>query len=220
MNKTSVSAVAAATIGVSMVFFGATTTTVPTGIAGIAEFKAGSCATTCTWTAPTGINHVEVEAWGGGGGGGGNYAGDIFCANFDQEGGSGGGGGYVRTSIAVTAGHKYTVLVGVGGVGGSPSQAGGAGGRSGIAPNAVANGGGGGGAGVASGVSAGGVGGSAIGTVIRVGGTGESGSGGCSIPGGVGFAGSMEWDNSGGKNGDGTTNVGGAGDAGYVLLTW
>jgi len=66
-----------------------------------------------TWVAPSGVNRVLVEVWGGGAGGGGQ--------NLTSDGAGGGGGGaYSRKeNIAVTPGNSYTVNVGSGGIGGT-----------------------------------------------------------------------------------------------------
>jgi hypothetical protein len=65
-----------------------------------------------TWTAPTGVTSVQVEAWGGGGGGGG-------CGENYTLGGGGAGGSYVRYTVAVTPGTIYQYTVGAGGAGGT-----------------------------------------------------------------------------------------------------
>lgn len=66
---------------------------------------------TYTWTAPTGVTSVDIYVRGGGGGGG--------AASLLLGGGGGGGGGAAMTSIAVTPGTTYTLVVGAGGSGGS-----------------------------------------------------------------------------------------------------
>ena len=82
-----------------------------------------------TWTCPTGVTFVQVEAWGGGGGSGG--AGAHYAST-----GGGAGGSYVKvTSFAVTPGTVYQLTVGAGGtagVGGAANSgtAGGMGGAS------------------------------------------------------------------------------------------
>ncbi|MFN3753551.1 LamG-like jellyroll fold domain-containing protein [Flavobacterium sp.] len=69
-----------------------------------------------TFTAPTGVTSIQVEAYGAGGGGG--YGG---TTNKDGAGG-GGGGGYSRnTSIPVTAGTSYTITIGAMGTGATSS---------------------------------------------------------------------------------------------------
>lgn len=82
-----------------------------------------SCGT-FTWTAPTGITSITVEAWGGGGGPGAsggrppgwcNVCGGCCCGGV---GGSGGGGGYGRNTYTVVPGNTYTIIVGCGGAAG------------------------------------------------------------------------------------------------------
>jgi len=62
-----------------------------------------------TWTAPAGVTSANVlVVAGGGGGGGGSYGGA----------GGGGAGGYLyQTTVPVTAGSTYSVIVGAGGAG-------------------------------------------------------------------------------------------------------
>src|SRR5579872_3402279 len=63
---------------------------------------------TYTWTAPTGVTHVQIECWGPGGNGG-NCA--ILGGN-GWGGGGGGGGGYAKVNaLTVTPGNNYTVFV-------------------------------------------------------------------------------------------------------------
>ena len=71
-----------------------------------------------TWTCPTGVNSVQVEAWGAGGGSGG--AGAHYAST-----GGGAGGSYVKvTSIAVTPGTVYQLTVGAGGTAGAGGASG------------------------------------------------------------------------------------------------
>jgi uncharacterized repeat protein (TIGR01451 family) len=71
-----------------------------------------------TWTCPTGVTSVQVEAYGGGGGSGG--AGAHFAST-----GGGAGGSYVRvTSVAVTPTTVYQLTVGAGGASGTGGGAG------------------------------------------------------------------------------------------------
>lgn len=77
---------------------------------------------TQSWQAPAGITSVDVELWGGGGGGGGG-------TSTSTPGGSGGGGGaYAKSTVSVTPGNSYTVVVGSAGTG--TTGAGGNGGNS------------------------------------------------------------------------------------------
>ena len=75
-----------------------------------------------TWTVPSGITRVYVEAWGGGAGG--------WSAYYTQ-GYGGPGGGYVWGWCPVTAGATVTVTVGAGGAAGSGNGAIGPGGNGG-----------------------------------------------------------------------------------------
>jgi uncharacterized repeat protein (TIGR01451 family) len=71
-----------------------------------------------TWTCPTGVTSVQVEAYGGGGGSGG--AGAHFAST-----GGGAGGSYVRvTSVTVAPGTTYQLTVGAGGTAGAGGAAG------------------------------------------------------------------------------------------------
>ncbi|MFT3793931.1 choice-of-anchor D domain-containing protein [Flavobacterium sp.] len=64
---------------------------------------------TYTFTVPTGVTSITVEAWGAGGKGGSRSSSSTYAT------GGGGGGAYARrAAIAVTAGATYTVVVGAG----------------------------------------------------------------------------------------------------------
>ena len=71
-----------------------------------------------TFTVPTGVLSVTVEAWGAGGGGGGGS---------NAAAGGGGGGAYTVKTFGVTAAQVYTVTVGGGGSAGTDAAAGTAG---------------------------------------------------------------------------------------------
>lgn len=134
------------------------------------------------WICPEGVTSVDVIAWGGGGAGGG------LTTNNTRCGGGGGAGGQVaKKTVSVTAGTKYTIVVGAGGTGSSGNGT--AGGDSSFGGTlVVAKGGAGGtayqnGGGAGSGTTTGGVGdtvyrgGSGItGTTTR-GGSGGGGAG-------------------------------------------
>ena len=64
-----------------------------------------------TWTVPTGVSRVTIEAWGGGGGGSARC-----CCDCYHHGHGGSGGGYVAISTDTVAGCSYTVCVGRGGM--------------------------------------------------------------------------------------------------------
>jgi hypothetical protein len=145
---------------------------------------------TFTFTVPTNVSSVIVEAWGGGGCGGSGNSTD------DTAGGGGGGGGYAKGVVNVTPGAGYTVAVGTGGTGG------GAGGTSSFGSTLI----------IATGGTAGGAGGSAE---FTPGGTGGSGSGSSillNIKGGAGQYGNIDL---GGGNG-GNAGAGGPGGLGNV----
>ena len=61
-----------------------------------------------TFTAPTGVTSVTVEAWGGGGKGGSRTNGNNVALA------GGGGGAYAKSTITVTEGNNYNVNVGTG----------------------------------------------------------------------------------------------------------
>jgi hypothetical protein len=139
---------------------------------------------TTSFSAPTGVTSVTVQAWGSGGAGGGS--------NANKSPGSGGGGGAYNSSntVTVTPGTTYTnsVIVGAGGTGAIGTQ-GGNGNNSSVAfgSSLSANGGKGGAAnaintapigdGGAAGAFAGGRGGSATQGVNGPGGGGASSAG-------------------------------------------
>ncbi|MGE5467838.1 MAG: DUF6701 domain-containing protein [Ignavibacteria bacterium] len=184
----------------------------------LAASQTYSTAGTYTWTAPTGVTSVTVEAWGGGGAGG-------AATGNPSAGGGGAGGQYASKSLTVTPGTSYTIVVGAGGAGGSGN--GGTGGDSTFnGTSVVAKGGAGGSAATTSiGVGAGGTGSSAggVGSTVYAGG---SGSGGATFLGlwitgsgaGGGGAGSTGagGNASGTSAGSGTANGGGDGAAGLT----
>lgn len=201
-----------------------------------------------TWTAPTGVNYIQVSmAGGGGGGGGGDTSGS-------DTGGSGGGGSEVIVGqvYKVTPSSTYTITVGgggAGGAGGATAVVGSAGTDSSIADGdytltATAGSGGdvNGGAGGAGGAgvtdltgvagSSGGAGGPTYTFGGGIGGVGEGGAGadagggggsyfsngGSAVVDGVGGIGSA---GSGGAGGDGTSGMtGGAGGPGIVIIAY
>ena len=66
------------------------------------DIYANASSTVLTWTAPTGVTSITVEAYGGG-------------AGKAVGGGGGGGGGYAKKSISVTPGNGYSLEPGLGG---------------------------------------------------------------------------------------------------------
>lgn len=140
-----------------------------------------------TWTCPTGVTSVQIEAWGAGGGGGDD--------GFVDGGGGGGGGGYGKwNSVTVVPSTVYDLYVGVGGAGGTGGSSGDAGSTTYITIDGPSYGSGGGGGGVS-----GGGGGS--------GGTGGSGDAGDVAP-SVDYAGGTGGNTSGGSGGGGGSSAG------------
>ena len=170
--------------------------------------------TSGTWTCPTGINTIKVEAWGGGGGGGGT-----ILAGFA---GGGAGGSYViNDSVTVVPATSYTVTVGAGG---ALTGNGGANGNNGgnttfeSTTPVIANGGvGGGGTTTAGQLGAGGTNtnGGSGGTVTLglPGVSGATGSGGAGGAGALGGAGAASRTTPG--NGSSVTTLGGGGGGAY-----
>lgn len=75
--------------------------------------------TSGNWTAPTGVNYVEITIVGGGGGGGGGAHGGVDCG-----GGGGGGGQTIKGVMRVTPAAAHAVVVGTGGAGGTGGSSG------------------------------------------------------------------------------------------------
>jgi hypothetical protein len=72
---------------------------------------------TYTWVAPAGVTSVDARVYGGGGGG----SGGEHTAGGGASGG--GGGGFAEgTTVAVTPGNSYTVIVGAAGSGGEAGK--------------------------------------------------------------------------------------------------
>lgn len=76
-----------------------------------------SSAGTFTWTCPDGVTSIDIECWGGGGGGSGSYDDE----DLDRGGFGGGGGAYSKSSLSVTPGVGYALIVGAAGIGGANS---------------------------------------------------------------------------------------------------
>ena len=207
-----------------------------TGVNGVSEFTASG-----TWTPPEGVTHALVEAWGAGGGGGGGTPSPGCGGGFGGAGGGGGAGAYLRVVVSVKARATYSVIVGAGGAGGGVSQAGSAGGDSGLVlsgSEVAASHGGSGGGSTSSCNTPGGAGGTTT-TLAGIARQGPAGSGSffggdAPVPGsgGTGIQGTFEAvpnQGSGGSGGrgedDSCTPVcpaagGNSGVQGYVLLTW
>jgi hypothetical protein len=172
---------------------------------------------TSTFTVPTGVTSVTVQAWGAGGSGGNGSSGT-------GSGGGGGGGGFARATLTVTPGESLTINVGSGGTKAVAASDGGyGGGFSAVLRSAtyLVQAGGGGGGGGAQGTSAGGAGGAGGGATAVNGtaGTGTTGGGlgigGSTVAGTGGAAGT-----SGSAGYSGAANLGGdAGGSGATCTT-
>jgi hypothetical protein len=158
-----------------------------------------------TWTSPANVTCIKVEAWSGGGAGG-------TVSTNTTRGGGGGGGGYARSTVTVTPITPYSVVVGAGGTGGSPSTGGG---HSSFGTSLVYVTGGQAGINTTGGAGGGGTG--TIGQTIYTGGNGANGvstsdlSGGGGGGAGSGVSGSNA---SGSSGGNGGTPDGGKGGNG------
>ncbi|MCF8357347.1 MAG: IPT/TIG domain-containing protein [Prolixibacteraceae bacterium] len=162
-----------------------------------------------TFTVPSGITKITVQAWGGGGRGG-------SATRNNSENGGGGGGAYASSIIDVTPGSTYTVTVG----GGSNSTSPGGDSWFGTTSTLLAKGGNSAGNDDSNGAT-GGAASSCIGSICLSGGNGANGSGsGGSVVGGGG--GSSAGYSSNGDNGYGTaggTAPSGGGDGGDGATT-
>ncbi len=157
---------------------------------------------TGSFTVPTGVTCIQVEAWGGGGSGG--------QRTSDGVTGGGGGGAYARSIITVIPGNTYTVTVGSGALGSSSS----AGGDSwfGTATTVMAKGGNSVSSNNTSGAS-GGSGLASIGNIITYnGGNGANGSG--TTAGGGGSSAGTGSDGNNGTNQNGGSAPSGGGNGG------
>ena len=86
-----------------------------------------------TWTVPAGVYEITVELWGGAGGGGGSAAANVTVNSgvytyrgcraggniYNAAGGNGGAGGYNRAVYSVVPGNQYSIVIGLGGEGGT-----------------------------------------------------------------------------------------------------
>jgi len=181
-----------------------------------------------TWTRPTGITKVIVEAWGGGGGGGGG--------NSTPHGGAGGGSGAYGYGIYSSISGNISVTIGSGGTGGGTGSTGNSGSTTTVSGGGMPSGctcaGGSGGAHYTASGGAGGSAGAGWNLGIdgqRGGGSsaGLYGAGGSSPRGGGGGAGGFPsittgyaGNSPGGGGGGGGTSTGGAGASGKVIIRW
>lgn len=176
-----------------------------------------------TWTKPSNVSKVYVEAWGGGGGGGGGGDSNGGTKGGGSGGSGGGAGEYAAAIIAVTG--DVTVTIGSGGAAAAKEAAGAAGGDTTFVGTTTltANGGSGGGAGVSASAAGGdpGKGGGAGGTgstntvAVDGGDGGTSGTGGGltdSEPGGCGGHGGQAPRGGGGGSGGVPATAGVAGN--------
>jgi hypothetical protein len=155
-----------------------------------------------SWTCPAGVTSVQALIVAGGGGGGSHNG-------ADKGGGGGGAGGLIySSSIAVTPGQTYPVVVGQGGAGGvSGSNAPGFNGQNSSFANLIAIGGGGGAQGIGGGPYAGVSGGSGGGGTAD--GTGSNGAPGAGTYGqGNSSSANTAPNNSAGGGGAGSAGVG------------
>ncbi len=163
-----------------------------------------------TWTVPSGITEITVEAWGAGGAGGGAGGGG------SAAGGGGGGGAYARRNITVSPGQQFTITVAPAATG--VSNANGNSGESSRLSNATATyvqaaGGTGGSRGGSGAGGAGGTIAGSIGDVRYAGGAGSAGVAASYGGAGGGGAGSTGTGGSasGSTAGTGTSELGGDG---------
>ena len=181
-----------------------------------------------TFTVPSGVTSITVEAWGGGGAGGGPGS------NRNARAG-GGGAAYVKGTINTTAGTNYTVVIGRGGANETNNGAvttfgnastfsadyGRGGGSNGNSPGAAGTAGASVVTGSATGVvkTSGNVGGDRSGSTGGNGGDAgnTTGTGGAGHSGNNGSSGSAP---GGGGAGAGTSSSGGSGGNGRVIVTW
>ena len=161
-------------------------------------FASPSATPSYTWTVPDTVTSAVVACWGGGGGA------DVISSS---AGGGGGGGAFASSTVAVSAGQDWTVVVGAGGDGQTTPTAGGNSlFRFGVATATLAAGGA-----FANG-TAGGVGGSTAnssGTVEYAGGTGGNGNTTGDVGGGGGGAAGPNA--AGGNGAAGASSIGGGG---------
>jgi hypothetical protein len=174
-----------------------------------------------SWTAPAGVDYVQIQLVGAGGTGG-----DADGAGITNgyAGGGGGGGGYVQAIMKVVAGNSYSVVVGVPANGGYASCGGDFGVRGGDSSvNGIIAGGGGGG-GRAFAYSAPGFGGS--GGAMTGGPSsyfGNAGTTGGPVIGGAGGASGAPSATTFGTGGQGSSNCGvvtALAQPGFVRISW
>ena len=96
---------------------GATLTMVSGGILNVSGTVTINAGATSTWTPPSGVTNVQVQAWSGGAGGAGAGSSGSYYTS-----GGGAGGNYVIGTATVASGTVYDVVAGNGGAGGTASS--------------------------------------------------------------------------------------------------
>lgn len=203
-------------------------------VTGVVAYNASS-----TFTVPTGVTRLRVEAWGGGGGGAGGSGGGGPVPLPGAGGGGGGGGGYVHGVIDVIEGETLDIVVGAGGTAGAIGLPGGDGGETSLrrvgAVLLLAGGGTGGMTAAGSTPGTGGTGGrgDSNGGIMEAGddggngsveapccpmGTGEGGAGGGSVIGARHFPASAGGDGGRGSRAVEPAEAGQQGGPGYVII--
>lgn len=178
------------------------------------------------WTVPAGVTEITVRIWGAGGSGGSGTG----TGGSSRSGAGGGGGGFTTTTIPVSEGQEFTIIVGQGGIpGGVAGATGGSGQSSSITRISPAGSWSAAGGGAGQNATT-----TANGTTVGTGGSGTSFSGGNGAAGvnangggggggagttsnggnGSGSTGGTGGATGGGNGGNGTTDVGGTGGAG------
>ena len=149
-----------------------------------------------TWVAPANLTSVDVACWAGGGGGGTDSGG--------TSGAGGGGGSFASSTVSITAGNSYAIVVGTGGAADTvqTTATSSFNGTSVVADGALGSDGKTG--------ARGGLASLSTGTVKFNGGTGGNAS--ADAPGGGGGAGG---NHGAGNNGANSPATGGSGDAGF-----
>ena len=186
---------------------------------GQAQSSSYTTAGTQNWLCPAGVTSITVKCWGAGGGGGRGYT------TNGAAGGGGGGGAYAQSTISVTPGTIYQLVVGTGGTS-STTGSGGAGGVSSFGSTLVVAAGGSGGTGVTTNTGgAGGAGGTvaaSTGTVRFAGGAGAAGVSGTVAASGGGGGGASASASANGPAGAlkvGGTAAAGSGSGGSGVAT-
>lgn len=155
-----------------------------------------------TFTVPSGVTSITIQAWGAGGGG-------SRVTSNSRRGGGGGGGAYASSVLTVVPGNMYSVVVGLGGSYNTD------GGYSGFGNNLVRADGGNGGLNNSSTAGSGGSALNCIGTTTYSGGNGADGGSTYSGGGGGGAGSTGNGGNADGMNpGTGTSTNGGNGGTG------